>query len=133
MLCLNIQLTEYSFLSTASRYISLFDINGDDDFFSSDLSDNELKDKLGHVGKLGKTTGLRLLAAYSNKDEYVPESIKKDDFLNRLVTALNNGGKSGAAEGLLLENANHNLSDGSDDKRLFVKTVGNFLRSFGNV
>ena len=125
-------MTNHSFSSTASRYISLFDFNGDDDFFSSDLSNEELKDRLGHVGELGKTSGLRLLAAYSNKDEYVPASIRKDDLLHRLVLAMNNGEETGAAEGLLLENANHNLSEESEDKQLFVQAVGNFLQVQGN-
>lgn len=111
--------------------MSLFDVNGEDDFFSSDLSNDELKERLGHVGIIGKNTGLRLLAAYSKQDEYVPVSIEKEVLLDRLVTAMNNGEKSGAAEGLMLENANHNLSEGSGDKTIFVKTVGEFLRSFG--
>jgi hypothetical protein len=118
--------------STASRYLSLFDVKGEDDFFSSDLSDAELKELLGHVGDIGKRTGLRLLAACSMKDEYVPESIEKEVLMNRLVAAMNNGEECGAAEALLLENANHNLSEGSGDKEIFVKAVGNFLRLFDN-
>lgn len=73
---------------------------------------------------------MRLLAAYSNKDEYVPESVDKDALLKRLVSAMNNGEQDGAAEGLLLQNANHNLSDGSGDSEKFVQAVGDIMRSF---
>ncbi|KAL7484121.1 hypothetical protein ACHAW6_009760 [Cyclotella cf. meneghiniana] len=117
---------------TASRYLALFDVNGDDDFFSSDLSDEDLRERLCHIGNLGKKTGLRLLAVFSGKDEYVPETIEKEVLLQRLVTGMNNGevGNNGAARGLLLKNANHNLSDGSGDKDVFVKEFGNLLRTF---
>lgn len=110
----------------------MLSIDGDDDFFSSDLTNEELKDRLGHVGELGKKTSLRLLTAYSKKDEYVPESVDKDVLLKRLVAAMNNDEVIGAAEGLMLHNANHNLSEGSDDKSIFVKAVGNFLRTFSD-
>jgi len=120
-----------SIIRTASRYLSLFNVNGDDDFFSSDLSDEDLRERLCHIGNLGKATGLRLLAVFSGKDEYVPETIEKKVLLERLVTGMNNGevGNNGAARGLLLENANHNLSDGSGDKDVFVKELGNLLRT----
>ena len=118
---------------TASRYLSLFDVNGDDDFFSSDLTDEELVDRLGHVGKC---TGLQLMAAFSKKDEYVPESVDKDILLKRLVSAMNanidgeekmQGGRS-VARGLMLENGNHNLSQGEGDAKDFVDAVGSLLK-----
>lgn len=118
---------------TASRYLSLFDVNGDDDFFSSDLTDEELVDRLGHVGKC---TGLQLIAAFSKKDEYVPENVDKDILLKRLVSAMNanidgeekmQGGRS-VARGLMLENGNHNLSQGEGDAKDFVDAVGSLLK-----
>ena len=57
---------------TASRYVSLFDKDGDDDFFSSDLTDEQLRERLGHVSRQGGSSELDLLAVYSGKDEYVP-------------------------------------------------------------
>lgn len=119
---------------TASRYLSLFSKNGDDDFFSSDLTDDELYDRLGHVGNVGRESGLQLLAAFSKKDEYVPTSVERDVLLKRLVTAMNgfeeeekNGDGSTAvvARGLMLENGNHNLSEG--DKEEFVEAVGKMM------
>ena len=114
---------------TASRYLSLFDLNGEDDFFSSDLSDDELYDRLGHVGDVGRETGLHLLAAYSKKDEYVPDSVNKDVLLKRLVSAMNGSdGQKEVAVGIMLENANHNLSEGGSDKEEFVDAVGGLLK-----
>jgi len=127
---------------TASRYVSLFDIGGDDDYFSSDFTNEELAERLGHVGDVGKESGLRLLAAFSKKDEYVPESVERDVLLERLVSAMNNGfdgggggdggdgGESTAvvvARGLMLENGNHNLSKGEGDKEEFVEAVGKLM------
>lgn len=91
-----------------------------------------MKERLGHIGELGKTSGLRLLAAYSEQDEYVPGSVEKHSLLNRLVGAMNNGEQSGAAEGIMLKSANHNLSESSEDKTIFVKAIGNFLRGFND-
>ncbi len=123
---------------TASRYLSLFDVDGDDDFFSSDLTGEELHDRLGHVGGIGRVTGLHLLVAYSKRDEYVPENISKDILLRRLVSAMNGldhdrDGKTdhydegAVARGLMLENSNHNLSSDDGDKELFIEAFGKLL------
>ena len=123
---------------TASRYISLFDVDGDDDFFSSDLTGEELHIRLGHVGDIGRDTGLHLLVAYSKKDEYVPENVNKDVLLRRLVSAMNGiehdrdgnanfDDKGSVAKGLMLENSNHNLSSDDGDKEKFVEALGELL------
>ncbi len=123
---------------TASRYLSLFDVDGDDDFFSSDLTGEELHVRLGHVGEIGRETGLRVLVAYSKKDEYVPENVNKDVLLRRLVSAINGidhgrdgntyfDGKGSVARGLMLENSNHNLSTDDGDKEKFVEAFGELL------
>jgi len=123
---------------TASRYLSLFDVGGDDDFFSSDFTDEELGERLGHVGIVGRETGLHLVAAFSKKDEYVPENIEKDVLLKRLVSAMNGfdgegndeiAGRIVVARGLMLENGNHNLSKGEGDKEEFVEAVGKLMES----
>lgn len=122
---------------SASRYVSLFDVGGDDDFFSSDFSDAELLERLGHVGELN----LKLLAVYSGSDEYVPSWVDKYVLLKRLVWAMNNTGEKFdnkresdnfacdlVATGLLLESANHNLSEGEGDIIRFVNAVGALLK-----
>ena len=122
---------------TASRYLSLFDVDGDD-FFSSDLTGEELHSWLGHVGDIGRDTGLHLLVAYSKKDEYVPENVNKDVLLRRLVSAMNgidhdNDGNAdvddqgSVAGGLMLENSNHNLSTDDGDREKLVEALGELL------
>ena len=124
---------------TASRYLSLLDVNGEDDFFSSDLTDEQLRERLGHVSQRGRR--LDLIAVYSGKDEYVPSFVDKDILLKRLVKAMNNDNveddeddaesgecKGGNARGLMLEDANHNLSESEGDGARFVAAVGELLR-----
>jgi len=123
---------------TASRYIALFDAGGEDDFFSSDFTSEQMIERLGHVGTVGKETGLQLLAAFSKKDEYVPETVDTNDLLKRLVFAMNGfreedgnegSGQTVVARGLMLETGNHNLSEGEGDKEEFVEEVGKLLDS----
>ena len=54
---------------TASRYLLLFDIIGDDNLFSSDLANEKLRTRLGQVGDTGRETGMHLLTAFSGRDE----------------------------------------------------------------
>jgi pimeloyl-ACP methyl ester carboxylesterase len=125
---------------TASRFLSLQDFGGDDDFFSSDLSDVELRLRLGHIGKVSKQTGLRVLVAFSGQDEYVPDFVDKKTLLDRLCMAMrsnNNCSTSTSASGsassstgqerilpLLLDTGNHNLSnEEGNDKGRFVQHV----------
>jgi hypothetical protein len=113
---------------TASRYLSLFDVNGDDDFFSSDLTDDQLRERLSHVGKKDE---LDLIAVFSGKDEYVPSFVDKEVLLTRLVAAMNDSGEekgNNNARGLMLEHANHNLSESEGDGAKFVAAVGDLLR-----
>ena len=123
---------------TASRYLSLFDIDGDDDFFSSDLTGDEFHARLGHVGDIGRETGLQLLVAYSKKDEYVPDYVNKDVLLRQLVSAMNGvghdrdgnidfDGHREVARGIMLENSNHNLSSHDHDREQFIEAVGELL------
>ena len=121
---------------TASRYLSLMDVDGQDDFFSSDLTDEQLCERLGHVGRKKE---LDLIAVYSGKDEYVPSFVDKEVLLRRMVKAMNNGveedddngggGGGGVnARGLMLEDANHNLSKSEGDGARFVAAVGRLLK-----
>lgn len=121
---------------TASRFLSLQDFGGDDDFFSSDFSDEELRLRLGHIGELSDQNGLRVLVAFSGQDEYVPDFIDKKRLLERLCAAMNcrsGGGGGGSSSSsiasgsimpLMLETGNHNLSnDVGNDKQSFVQHV----------
>ena len=80
---------------TAQRYLDLFSRKGQDDYFSSDLTDDELRERLGHVGALSNTLQA-CLVAYSGADEYVPATVAIEPLLHRLCRAMNNGHDDGA-------------------------------------
>ena len=96
---------------TARRFLDLHRRNGEDDFFSSDFSDDELIDRLSHISsgdpqllisssdeKYDHATvsndsdghpPFQVLVAYSGKDEYVPSHVNKELLTERLVRAMN--------------------------------------------
>lgn len=118
---------------TAARFLSLQDVGGNDDFFSSDLTDDELDRRLGHVSERGAEHGLRLLAAFSGQDEYVPSHVDKVSLLERLCRAMNQkcikeGSDQMVAIPLMLEEGNHNLSKSEGDGERFVEAVADLLR-----
>jgi hypothetical protein len=102
---------------TAYRWHSLISEGGDDDFFSSDLSDQVLK---GTFGRLDKST----LIMPSEKDEMVPGSVDKEMLLRRWTSAAKEGvvsSFSGVNPG-----ADHELSEGHMQE-WFVERVVHFL------
>ncbi|CAN4112740.1 unnamed protein product [Withania somnifera] len=84
---------------TAFRYHSLCAYNGEDDLFSSDFSDDQLKQKLGHMSN----TPCQVI--FSMGDEYVPDYVDKKALVDRLCRAL------GGAEKVEIEHGNHSLSN----------------------
>ncbi|AWU74811.1 uncharacterized protein C5L36_0B00780 [Pichia kudriavzevii] len=90
----------------AYRFYSLYSKRGDDDFFSSYLSDQELKSIFGKIDK-------PLLCLYSGADEFVPEKIDKELLLKRFSEATPNGLWSKNSK--VISGALHNLGDGSRD------------------
>jgi hypothetical protein len=112
---------------TAQRFLDLNAIGGTDDYFSSDYSNEELAQRLKH---LGSHESLRVLVAFSGSDEYVPSHIDTIELTDRLVSAMNNGCPGGerlVAEGLYLKTGNHNLSEGPDDAKTFVNRISEML------
>ena len=63
---------------TAARYASLAGRATADDMFSSDLTDEELAAKLGHVAAREGRGKRSTLWVFSGADEYVPEYVKED-------------------------------------------------------
>ena len=114
---------------TAYRFLSLQEKGGDDDFFSSDFTDEELAVRLKHVSQCGEFFGLRALVAFSKEDEFVPDHVDKDLLLERLCKAMNTECTDGnlVATALMLENSNHNLSNDEDEKGSFVNAVRDML------
>jgi hypothetical protein len=109
---------------TAQRFLDLQDIDGRDDFFSSDLTNEQLQERLEHVGNVANR---QVLVAFSGKDEYVPDTVDKKQILERLCRAMNH--IHPVATPLFLENANHNLSLGDKDGDTFVHKVADMLGS----
>lgn len=107
---------------TARRFLDLQGTEGRDDFFSSDLTDDELQERLSHVGDCANRN---ILVQFSGSDEYVPESVDKRAILDRLCNAMNS--QNPVATPLYLENANHNLSLSQGDGDTFVSKVTELL------
>jgi len=97
---------------TAYRYNSLIDREGDDDLFSSDLSLEELKERLPVVK-------IPCIIFFSNNDQYVPTHIDCNKLWNNISRGLN-------ATYYLLD-ANHSISNSKEAMETFVEKVATFL------
>ncbi|XP_039793949.1 UPF0613 protein PB24D3.06c-like isoform X1 [Panicum virgatum] len=101
---------------TAYRYHSLCSYMGDDDMFSSDLSEDQLRQRLGHMS----TTQCQVI--FSMGDEYVPEYVDKKALVDRLCRAL------GGAEKVEIEWGNHALSNRVQEA---VRAIVDFVKREG--
>jgi len=143
---------------TASRYSSLHDVDGQEDFFSSDLTDAQLHERFKGVRTLGKQGRIKVLVALSEEDEYVPPTVDIQILLQRLCHAMNHDEEEEnkekiqsfhdmdawtklsnmdsyqkdtiTARPLVLHHANHNLSKG--DVSLFIEQVKQMLHLVTN-
>jgi pimeloyl-ACP methyl ester carboxylesterase len=102
---------------TAYRYHSLCSYMGDDDMFSSDLSEDQLRQRLGHMS----TTQCQVI--FSMGDEYVPEYVDKAALVDRLCRAL------GGAEKVEIEWGNHALSNRVQEA---VQAIVDFVKREGH-
>jgi alpha-beta hydrolase superfamily lysophospholipase len=111
---------------TAQRFVDLHEKGGADDFFSSDFTDVELAERLGHVGT---HDNLNMLVVFSGSDEYVPSHVDSVALTDRLVEAMNSNCSHDkrVAESLYLETGNHNLSEGPNDSQTFVDRISDIL------
>lgn len=101
---------------SAYRFHSLCAYMGDDDLFSSDLSDDQLKQRLGHMS----STPCQVI--FSMADEYVPDYVDKKALVDRLSRAL------GGAEKVEVEWGNHSLSNRVDEA---VQAIMSFVKREG--
>lgn len=85
---------------TAYRFFSLESRLGDDDYFSSDFSDSEREERLGHL------KGFPVFIAFSNKDQYVPPAIDKQKLCDGMAKTI--GLKTTKVK---LYEGNHSLED----------------------
>lgn len=101
---------------TAYRYHSLSAYNGDDDMFSSDFSEDQLRLKIGHM------SNTPTLVIFSMGDEYIPEYVDKKALVDRLCTAM------GGAEKAEIEYGNHSLSNRAEEA---VQAIVEFIKRDG--
>ncbi|XP_022861783.1 UPF0613 protein PB24D3.06c [Olea europaea var. sylvestris] len=101
---------------TAYRYHSLCAYNGDDDMFSSDFSEDQLKQKLGHM------SSIPCLVIFSMADEYVPDYVDKKALVDRLCRAMD------GAEKAEIEYGNHSLSNRAEEA---VQAIIEFVKRDG--
>lgn len=105
---------------TAYRWCSLMIKGGDDDYFSSDLSDETFKTTFGKISK-------PFLIAYSGADEFVPKTIDKQKLLQRWECVSN--AKYWSKNSGLVEGASHFVEKPKSQQILFKK-IQSFIREF---
>lgn len=109
---------------TAYRWYSILSPGGDDDYFSSDLSEEQLQATFGIIKKESP-----LLILYSGADENAPPSVDLEALTQKWMGFVTRGGGIADAEfGGVVVGASHNL-DTDDDDVLgdLCKRVGGFL------
>lgn len=103
---------------TAFRFDSLTGRMTQDDMFSSDLSDSELRDCLGHVA-------VPTLLALSGADEYVPNFVDAGALGERMKGAMAATALK-LVEHVIIDGGDHGLLK-NDSASLFIETVTKFL------
>lgn len=123
---------------TAQRFLDLQERGGSDDYFSSDYTDDELNERLQHVGVRARSTSsssgsscLRVLVAYSGLDEYVPNHVDKRKLANRLVKAMNGGDDEAdsVATPLYIADGIHNLQQGPGASNVLIQKIDEIFKS----
>ena len=102
---------------TARRFLSLFTRDGDDDMFSSDLSEAELIERVGGVAE-----AIPVRIVVSGADEYVPDRVDKYATAKRIAAAM--GPKATVT---LITGANHSIADAAHISE-FVENAVDFIR-----
>lgn len=90
---------------TAYRFYSLTSKRGDDDYFSSYLTDEDYKNTFGKV-----TTPLLVL--YSGSDKFVPEFVNKEELMEKWKQATDP--QYWSVHSKIIKGADHDLGEGSD-------------------
>lgn len=101
----------------------------EDDLFSSDLSDERLKETFGQVGARGLLKQ-QLCVLYSGRDQSVPPWVDKEALLKRWQKALDvDGTRFWSPRSMVIPNASHALSDSdqAEPRRILVERVIGYL------
>uniref|UniRef100_A0A060T1W2 ARAD1C24134p n=1 Tax=Blastobotrys adeninivorans TaxID=409370 RepID=A0A060T1W2_BLAAD len=106
---------------SAERFVSLTAVRGGDDFFSSDLTEQDFEKTFGQIST-------KLLVLYSGKDEFVPKWVDKQ----KLVDTWKSIAKSVWSEyGGVVQGARHAVDEQSDDgaQQDLINRVVNFVKT----
>jgi len=96
---------------TARRFVDLISFDGADDFFSSDFSDEEMKNKLGHIK-------VPTLICLGDQDEYIPKFVNKTNLMARWSKVI-----PGKVTTSLLQQEGHYFSD----SKAFLRKATDFI------
>lgn len=102
---------------TAYRWCSLLIPEGDDDYFSSDLSKENLQKSFGQLNK-------PFLIAYSGEDEFVPSYVDKLEVINKWKEV--SDPHCWSEHSGLIKGANHGVSSEKSQEHLFEMISGFF-------
>ena len=113
---------------TAKRWLSLAspgpDHDGEDDLFSSDLSNERLEETFGQLGK----ERARLCWLFGGKDQYVPVSIDKEEMVKRWEDLARKGGAAVDEASGIVQGASHTLEEGGEATTQLIRRVLEFLQ-----
>ena len=113
---------------SARRWLSLAsppsDYSGEDDYFSSDFSDERLGTTFGKIG----STNTPLQILYGESDQYVPEHVDKELLFRRWTAAVKEGGGVVDEDSGVLEGADHTLRRATEEVfKDFIARVVRFV------
>ena len=110
---------------TANRFCALACHNGDEDYFSSDLSDDHLVHKFQGLRK----SDAKVMFLISGSDEYMPEDVDKTKLGGRFVQAMSyrkeDGTGNDKAQCVIVQGGSHNLAGKEEEA---VEVIRNFLK-----
>lgn len=98
---------------TAYRWLSMLspDKQGDDDFFSSDLSDEQLRNSFGSIAN-----GVSFMILYGGADQYSPDFVDKYALVERWTSIMKAADvKVDDTNGGVVHNMHHNLSQDPEE------------------
>ena len=119
--------SEHKIAMSAQRYLSLNSRMSKEDMFSSDLTDKELYQQLGHL------KDVPMLIVMCGDDEYVPKEVDKQRLLQRMCKAIGNDSKKDDDYGdmiksCIIDKADHYLSD-KECYQQFIVLCNDFVQT----
>lgn len=107
---------------SAERWLSLISKKGKEDFFSSDLTDEELYD----IFRGPRLSGKPIHFLLGEKDECYPQSIDIQNLLDRFMHAMRDS--KGPASGQVLAKATHSIEDEKVQQE-FISIILDFIKN----